>query len=132
MDASTKVAVIGVFCALLAPLLTYIVAARRLSGRIKDSEATELWKESSSIREWSAARIKELDEHVDKLEARVNELEGSNSELAEENRALLREVYDCRVENTTLKSESKSEIDRLRALLAQAHQQLKDHKAGET
>lgn len=75
----------AVLVALLAPLATYLVAVRQLSGRIKNSDASELWEESRSIRDWSAARIKELLEHIERLEVRVEELEATNHTLEREN-----------------------------------------------
>lgn len=80
--------------AAISALVTYLVAARGLSGKIKNSDAEELWAESRSIREWSTSRVKELNEHVASLENRLNELERKNDELAKENRGLQREVYD--------------------------------------
>lgn len=78
----------AVLIALLAPLATYLVAVRQLSGRIKDSDATQLWEESRSIRDWSAARITELLEQIHQLEHRVDELETTNRTLAQENARL--------------------------------------------
>lgn len=75
----------------LGPLLTYLIAARRLSGRIKDSEASELWAESRSIRDWTTERVRELTQHVDQLETRITELEVKNGELLAENRRLMEE-----------------------------------------
>lgn len=75
----------AVLIALIAPLATYLVAVRQLSGRIKNSDATELWEESRSMREWSASRMKELGDHCDRLEHRVEELETANRALTEEN-----------------------------------------------
>lgn len=78
-------ALAAVLVALVAPLATYLVAVRQLSGRIKNSDATQLWEESRSIRDWSAARMKELNEHIERLENRVEELETANRALTEEN-----------------------------------------------
>lgn len=75
----------------LGPLLTYLVAARRLSGSIKDSEASSLWAESSSIREWSTERVRELTAHVTDLEGRMESLETKNGELLQENKQLIME-----------------------------------------
>lgn len=74
-----------VLIALVAPLGAYLVAVRQLSGRIKNSDASELWEESRAIREWSSTRIRELTEHIVRLEDRVEELETSNRALVEEN-----------------------------------------------
>ena len=60
--------------ALGGPFLAYLVAARKTSGRIRSSDASELWEESSAIRRECAERVRIL-------EARVKELEGMNMDL---------------------------------------------------
>lgn len=99
----------GIIVAIISSLVTYLIAARNLSGKIKNSDASQLWAESRSIREWSMERVKELDAHIDRLEQRVIEVEKRNTALAEENRKLQREIYDLRntinemqTQNTTL------------------------------
>lgn len=87
-----------VFSAIVAAIGTYLVSARTLSGKIKNSDAEELWAESRSIREWSTSRVKELNEHVEQLEQRLAAIELANSELAKENRAQSRTIYDLRNE----------------------------------
>lgn len=86
----------GIIIAAISALVTYLVAARNLSGKIKNSDASQLWAESRSIREWSALRMKELNEHVDALEKRLADLEAKNEELAAENRRLVRQLYEER------------------------------------
>lgn len=90
--------------ALIAPVLTYLVAARKLSGRIKDTEATELWAESRAIREWSGKQIEMLHKHIDELENKnqslndeVLELRSTVQELKNQNSSLdrlLREYFN--------------------------------------
>lgn len=82
-----------VTAAVVTGLVTYLVAARGLSGKIKNTDAQELWAESRSIREWSMSRVKELDEHINRLEARLVEVEKRNTSLAEENRRLQEDLY---------------------------------------
>lgn len=89
-------AVGGIVVAVISALVTYLVAARNLSGKIKNSDAAQLWAESKSIREWSAERVKELDLHIERLEKRLNDVEAANTKLAEENRQLGRDLYECR------------------------------------
>lgn len=72
VESPWLVAVIGAF---VLPLVTYLVAARRFSGRIESSEAADLWEESRSIRDWSQAHIKELREEIDTLRANHSECE---------------------------------------------------------
>lgn len=78
-------AVIAILVALIGPIATYLVAVRQLSGKIKTSDASELWEESRSIREWSTGRIKDLTEQIRRLEARLDEVEMLNHALMEEN-----------------------------------------------
>lgn len=87
-NGSNSAIYVALFAALVGPLLTYLVAARKLSGQIKNSEATELWAESRSIREWSSTQIIELRRYVTELEGRVDELETTNSRLSIENKYL--------------------------------------------
>lgn len=89
--------------AVVGPLLTYLVAARRLSGQIRNSEATELWAESRSIREWSEKRNEKLEEHISELDERINGLEMANGALAKENRELQKANYELKTENERLK-----------------------------
>lgn len=120
------ISVIGIIVALLSPVVTYLIAARKLSGRIKNSDATELWAESRSIREWSTERNKELSDLVEQLEQRLGEVERVNSSLAEENRRLLREVVELRGENQSLKSKVislTSELEIARNEIAQLRRQ---------
>lgn len=82
--ASVDPGLVAVFVAVLGPAGAYLVAVRQLSGKIKNSEASELWAESKSIRDWSTARVKELNEQIEKLELRVDELEAENRSLKAE------------------------------------------------
>lgn len=89
MDTSPDPSWVLILGILVGPLLTYLVAARKLSGRIKDSEASSLWEESRSIREWSTERVRELTKHIDELETRMVSLETKNGELLAENKQLI-------------------------------------------
>lgn len=79
--------VIALIAALAAPVATYIIAARRFSGKIQTTEASDLWAESRDIRKWSRERIEQLERRVDHLE--------------DENRKLRRRLND---EGGTVKS----------------------------
>jgi hypothetical protein len=59
---------IALLAALVGPLITYLVAARRFSGKIETTEARDLWAESASIRDWSRRRIVALEKRVETLE----------------------------------------------------------------
>lgn len=77
MTASVVIPILTIF---IGPLLAYLVASRRLSGDIQTSEATDLWRESASIRE-------DYRDQIRILTARVRELEGQLAKcMAETNR----------------------------------------------
>lgn len=82
MTAATIVTLISAF---IGSLGAYLVAARQFSGRIDQSEATDLWEESRSIRDWSAKRIAELEHRVDILES-------NNERLIQKNVGLMAEL----------------------------------------
>lgn len=69
--------------ALGGPFLAYLLAVRKTSGRIRASDASELWEEAGNIRRECAERVRALED-------RVSELETMNFKLREENTRLLR------------------------------------------
>lgn len=90
----------AVLAAIIAAAGTYIVNARRFSGKIQTSTAEALWKEAGDIRNWSRDRIAELNGVVERLEGRVSELEHSNAALIVENHDLKTEMVKLRGEPT--------------------------------
>lgn len=66
---------VALLAAAPAAFVTWLIAARRLSGTVKSSEAADLWKESASIREWSRARIDALEKENHELRERIAVLE---------------------------------------------------------
>jgi predicted RNase H-like nuclease (RuvC/YqgF family) len=84
--------------ALVGPLVTYLVAAKRLSGKIGSSEAEQLWEESSSIRREYAARIEQLTKTVRDCQRRMAKLERRNDALEKENADLKRAISNLKVE----------------------------------
>jgi hypothetical protein len=75
MDAWAQI-LLGVL-ALGGPLFGYLIKVRQTAGRIKASDASQLWDEARAIRQEYAERIRVL-------EARVVELEGMNMNLQTE------------------------------------------------
>ena len=82
--------------ALVGPIGAYLIAARRLSGRIASSEASELWAESRSIREHLQARLAAANEREAKARERIGVLEDRVDELEGELRAAQAEVEELR------------------------------------
>lgn len=82
MDAQLLLALGAI---LIGPIGAFIVATRRLSGKIATSDAGELWSESASIREDYRQRLEKADARQAVLEARVAQLEDANNKLFREN-----------------------------------------------
>ena len=88
MDPAILIAVLAVLAAVFGPLATLLVAARRFSGKITDSSASDLWSESRSIRQDLADRNKFLADSITRMDERVLSLEKLNNDLRRENNDL--------------------------------------------
>jgi chromosome segregation ATPase len=88
----TTVNYIALGALLIAPLVSYLAASRRLSGKIGTSDAKELWSESRSIRDDYRVQIDRANSRVKQLEDRVGALEERNHRLTQENEGLRRQV----------------------------------------
>lgn len=123
---------IALIAALAAPIVSYVVAARRFSGKIETSDAKELWAESRSIREWSQARIAALNEDVERLEARIRSLEshnaGLNETIAEQRREIENLHNQIRVAETKITVKTQ-EIAGLEAKLKTAKRRVDELEA---
>lgn len=64
-----------ILAALLAPLMTYLVARRQRSGRVGTTEAAQLWTESTMMRKELRETVMRLEERVAQQDARIRELE---------------------------------------------------------
>jgi len=89
MEPTIILTLIGI---LAAPLLGYLAAARRLSGKVASSEAADLWEESRSIRQDYQKRIEELNKVIYNCQQRIDELERRNDQLYLENGNLKRMI----------------------------------------
>lgn len=76
---------VALIAAVAGPLGGFLFAARKLSGKIKTSDAEDLWKESRSMRDT-------LNATIDRLERRIAFLEESNLRLRSENWDLVKQV----------------------------------------
>ena len=81
MDAWAQVVLAAI--ALGGPLLAYLGAVRKTSGRIRASDASDLWEEAGNIRRECAERVRVLEERLRWEEERA-------MKLMEENRRLQR------------------------------------------
>jgi chromosome segregation ATPase len=81
--------VIGV---LVAPIVSYIAAAKKFSGRINTTEADALWQESASIREDYRSQLAARDRRIEALEARVAKFEEEEDRLVRENLNLVHKI----------------------------------------
>jgi chromosome segregation ATPase len=89
----------------LYPIIAVVITAfgavwlqnKRLSGKVEDSDASELWKESASIREDYREQINVDRERIARLEERVARAEERNTKLAEENLELRKKLSEAEV-----------------------------------
>jgi hypothetical protein len=77
--------VVAIVAAIAGPLGVYLVAVRRLSGKVSHSAASDLWAESAAIRKDYQLRISELNTVVLRLEATISELRIQVIKISEEN-----------------------------------------------
>jgi predicted RNase H-like nuclease (RuvC/YqgF family) len=99
---------------LIGPVIAYVVAARRMSGKIATSDASDLWEESASIREDYRTRLLQANERALSVEIRMAALEARNLGLERENYELKTKVITLeatitRLETTITKLEARLE-----------------------
>lgn len=107
--------ILAIIAAISAPIIAYLGAARKLSGKINTSEAGELWNEASNLRREYKTEIGELRGLITILKDRVEEVESKNEVLHLENGELRNEVLRLRSENLQLKNRVLELEDRLKA-----------------
>lgn len=105
--------ILPLLVAMVAPLGAYLLAARRMSGKVDTSTATELWGEARAIRHDYREQIALAAERTRELETRVARLEGQNTDLIRENIELKAKV----VALETLCDTLRNTIDELQAEL---------------
>lgn len=84
--------IVPLLIAMVAPLGAYLLAARRMSGKVDTSTATELWSEARAIRSDYREQLGMAADRTRQLEERVAKLEGQNNDLVMENLALKTKV----------------------------------------
>lgn len=113
---------VGIGAAILAlgaPLASYLVAARKLSGKIGSSDASELWLESRSMREWSKAQIEALTARIAAVEQQNATLASANADLVGQIRDLSELLGAARKEIVDLTGELQTSNQRIRELSAE-------------
>lgn len=95
--------VVGLAAVISAPLVAWLTANRKLSGRIGTTEATRLWDAQEEIRVDYRDRLAATDKRTIVLEERQSVLEAQNNALTNENRELRRRLDTVEKENTDLR-----------------------------
>jgi FtsZ-binding cell division protein ZapB len=105
--------VVALVVATIGPLVAYLGASRKLSGKIDTSEAADLWLESSRIRDDYRNRLDKANVRIVELETRVAHLEGENNSLVRENISLHARIDTLERENSNLKEQIAGLLKRL-------------------
>lgn len=107
---------VAAFAAIVGPLIAYLTAARKLSGRVATTDADELWAESRALRDDYREQLTVTQGRQARLEERVADLEKRNTDLARENVELRREAAEAERTITDLR-ERVEELERENAEL---------------
>lgn len=102
LSTPVSVALFAFMAAIIGPLVTYIAANRKLSGKINTSEAESLWAESASIREDYRSRLDQANQRITDLEVRFSGCERQNIELTLELARKNRIIENLREDNREL------------------------------
>jgi chromosome segregation ATPase len=86
--------IVALIAALAAPLLGYLAAARRLSGKIQTSEASSLWQEASNLRSEYREELATVRRQLDECLLRIKNVETLNEKLKVENGGLNKTVKE--------------------------------------
>jgi hypothetical protein len=100
-----------------------VLTVRRMSGRIETSEASELWKESASIRDDYRTRLLQANERATSVEIRMAAVEQQNNALVQENFALRHKVEE-------LEALVKAQAETIRSLEALVQSQREEIEGG--
>lgn len=99
---------IAVAAALLSPIFAFLIIKTKSSGRINTTEASDLWKESKSIREELRDEIMELQREINQLRIENQTMEAEINGLKMENLVLKNEIRILMLENESLKKRLES------------------------
>lgn len=99
---ATAALIVAVAAVLVGPLVGYLTASRKLSGKIGTSDATELWAASKEMRHEYRDDLASANKRLAALEGRLATVEQDNHVLANENLLLKRQVDLLRHEKEDL------------------------------
>lgn len=88
----TAPVILGLLAIFIGPLVTYLVAKRKLSGKINTSEASSLWDEAGKLRAEYKEEVAALRVALRECEARVAHVEDRNRIAALENESLRKRI----------------------------------------
>lgn len=88
----------AVAAVVLGPVVAYVTTTRKLSGKIRTTDADQLWVESRSIRDDYRDRLARAEHRVMEVETRMAEVERRNGQLERENVELTAKVRDLQQE----------------------------------
>jgi chromosome segregation ATPase len=96
--------VVALVVATIGPLIAYLGASRKLSGKIGTSEAADLWAESKNIRDDYRDRLDASNLRFAKCEERIAVLESEKNGLVSENFELRARIDTLERENANLRT----------------------------
>jgi predicted RNase H-like nuclease (RuvC/YqgF family) len=107
MSVSTPalVALLALIASVLGSVVTYLVAVRRLSGKVKTTEAEDLWREAGALRKEYLDAAEDLRSQLRDCRERIAVIEMDNERLHTENHRLQKRVEELTRENERLRLE---------------------------
>jgi ABC-type enterochelin transport system ATPase subunit len=90
-----------ILVAIIGPTGAYLVTARKMSGKIVNSDAEQLWAESKAIRDWSGARIAASDKEISELRDALRDVLKRHTLVEDENAQLKQEIAELKREQTS-------------------------------
>lgn len=89
-------ATVAIIAAGVGPIGAYFIAARRMSGKIGNSDAEQLWQESRAIRDWSTERIDAYVKEIHDLREELADLTSRYAALESEKRSIAEDLATAR------------------------------------
>lgn len=87
---------VGAISTILGSIFAYILAVRKMSGRVSTTDAEQLWREAGDIRQDYKSRLIDESLRTRDLEKRVAILEGQNHDLMKQNFDCTNQIQDLK------------------------------------